>query len=294
MQSSRQFQLLPRDGEWSEKLSRTLVSVAINSAYMELPEHPSSSLVDKSVLEEIVDWRFGLQDLAQQEKLSSAGNPHVKSPHFEREVCRPVRINLILHSAATCKLEFLLSGFLRCVFFAVRSLFLEEVSSDVDFVNTSELLTCALNIAGNKWDPTWEEPDFLKRKTLEQIYRESIERLSARSHTSSKQDDLDEREELETLALKFSRHTLVLFVALGHAKDPLAAAKICQLIVSLIAEVILDKRLDYDAQEEEEEEEEKEGGVARDHDSSVGANSGLDKEMPGNFNPETGLYRPLF
>ncbi len=240
------FRRTKRDEQWSREIMKLPCSQAINSAYFELLEHPAASLVSEDVLLKIREGRACAQKLA-------ATSAHASDCPISALVAKPTEgskdVELLISTGATLKLKFLLSNFLKCLLLGVRTLFSDQVSAETAYLNASEFLTTALNAVGNSAaDTAAPDPPFLTVQTLEEVYVEAIGFLSTRNPGSNPKDDLLECEDLDELSKKYARQTILLLLALGCAKDQLSAAAIFQMLLSLVGEIVLAKRLDFDSE----------------------------------------------
>jgi hypothetical protein len=239
------FRRTKRDEQWSREIMKLTCSQAINSAYFELLEHPAASLVSEDILLKLREGRACAQKLA-------ATSAHASDCPISALVAKPTEgtkeVELLISTGATLKLKFLLSNFLKCLLLGVRTLFSDQVSAETAYLNASEFLTTALNAVGNSAaDTAAPDPPFLTVQTLEEIYVEAIGFLSTRNPGSNPKDDLLECEDLDELSKKYARQTILLLLALGCAKDQLSAAAIFQMLLSLVGEIVLAKRLDFDS-----------------------------------------------
>jgi len=195
---------------------------------------------------------------------------------------------LLFHTSATLKLKFLLSSFQKCLILGVRTLFSDQLTAETAFINSSELLNVVLNVVAAELSfATSEEfnhsaapesesekesgaastrkkgfcqlvgnppppPAFLTGQTVGELYQETVLFVCSRNKAGSDAvENAEEAEEMLQLSKEYARHTLVLLVSLGLAANQMSAAAIYKLLLELVAEIVLAKKLNFDRESEE-------------------------------------------
>ena len=237
------LKLTDRDETWSSEMMKLTCREAMNSGYLEILDHSVSGLVNPEVLCKIQNLKAAAAAAPERarEGVIDCSNRH-------RELTVP--------TSATQKFKFLLSNFVKSVLLGIRTLFSDAVSGETGFFNAAEFLNCVLNVLGN---PPVEagalaglpSQGFLTGQTLEEIYQETIGHLVSRNPTGNAEDDLLECQDLELILKSYARHTTVLLLSLGIAKDDISAAAIFQMVLTLVGQIVLAKRLDFDGETEE-------------------------------------------
>lgn len=197
----------------------------------------------------------------------------------------------MFHTSATLKLKFLLSSFQKCLILGVRTLFSDQLTAETAFINSSELLNVVLNVVAAELSfATSEEfnhsaapesesekesagaastrkkgfcqlvgnppppppPAFLTGQTVGELYQETVLFVCSRNKAGSDAvENAEEAEEMLQLSKEYARHTLVLLVSLGLAANQMSAAAIYKLLLELVAEIVLAKKLNFDRESEE-------------------------------------------
>ena len=197
---------------------------------------------------------------------------------------------LLFHTSATLKLKFLLSSFQKCLILGVRTLFSDQLTAETAFINSSELLNVVLNVVAAELsfatseefnhsaapesesekesagaastrkkgfcqlvgNPPPPPPAFLTGQTVGELYQETVLFVCSRNKAGSDAvENAEEAEEMLQLSKEYARHTLVLLVSLGLAANQMSAAAIYKLLLELVAEIVLAKKLNFDRESEE-------------------------------------------
>jgi hypothetical protein len=169
----------------------------------------------------------------------------------------------------------------------VRTLFSDQLTAETAFINSSELLNVVLNVVAAELSfATSEEfnhsaapesesesasgaastrkkgfcqlekgnppPAFLTGQTVGELYQETVLFVCSRNKAGSDAvENAEEAEEMLQLSKEYARHTLVLLVSLGLAANQMSAAAIYKLLLELVAEIVLAKKLNFDRESEE-------------------------------------------
>jgi hypothetical protein len=172
----------------------------------------------------------------------------------------------------------------------VRTLFSDQLTAETAFINSSELLNVVLNVVAAELsfatseefnhsaapesesekesagaastrkkgfcqlvgNPPPPPPAFLTGQTVGELYQETVLFVCSRNKAGSDAvENAEEAEEMLQLSKEYARHTLVLLVSLGLAANQMSAAAIYKLLLELVAEIVLAKKLNFDRESEE-------------------------------------------
>lgn len=211
------FKIVKADWKWAEKNLERTCKQAFNAAYVELLSLPQCSLLRDHVKE-----------------LISEGAPTLQGEEDK----------VVWRSQSTDKFKVLLGEFVRCLLLSIRTIFEDDLTSDLTFSNVASFMQSFQSVYSDPVAP--EEPIFFQQQTLEGVIHETVFRVAENYAGSNDDDNRIEREELETLIRKYCRHTTTLLISLDVAKDLNSGFEIFRAILCLLSSMVEFKKQEYE------------------------------------------------